>query len=413
MEHLDDGILRRTADEGLASSLTEADGRHLAACSRCQARLVEIERLSRATAAQLGAPTPAVDVTAGLARLQRRMDAEDTAHDRVWYERIRPMTQRWIKPVAAVAAVAALIALLVFSPLGTYAQGFLNLFTPKQFVAVPVTQSEMQTLPDLSAFGAMAQNTPAKPQRVDNAAAAAQAAGIAVLTPATLPASVPTTASYYVMPANSNAFTFSAEKAKQTAAAKGLTAPPMPANIDGSTLTVNTNPVAIVAYGASQMLDGMMNRGARPAAAPLFAGAAAPSKEGAKVASPKGAAADANRVAAEAPSLIVMQTKAPVVTSTGVTVRELQQYLLSQPGISPQLAAAIEGIADPSSTMPVPVPVNKVTSQTVTVQGVSGLLLGDSTGLGSIVMWQKDGIVYVVGGQVKDSEALSVANSLR
>ena len=63
--------------------------------------------------------------------------------------------------------------------------------------------------------------------------------------------------------------------------------------------------------------------------------------------------------------------------------------------------------------MPVPVPVNKVTSQTVTVQGVSGLLLGDSTGLGSIVMWQKDGIVYVVGGQVKDSEALSVANSLR
>ena len=48
----------------------------------------------------------------------------------------------------------------------------------------------------------------------------------------------------------------------------------------------------------------------------------------------------------------------------------------------------------------------------VQVQGVDGLLLGDQTGLGSVVMWQKNGIVYVVGGQVKDNEALEVANSL-
>lgn len=323
------------------------------------------------------------------------------------------MTQRWIKPVAALAAVAVVVALLVFSPLGTFAQGFLNLFTPKQFVAVPVTQGDMQTLPDLTDYGTMTQNAPSKPQRVDSAAAAAQAAGISVLTPATLPASVPNTASYYVMPANTNSFTFSAEKAKQTAAAKGLTAPAMPANIDGSTLTVKTNAVAIVSYGNSQMLDSAVAKGARPATAPNGTNANPQAKDQAKVASPKGAAAEANRVAADAPSLVVMQTLAPTVTSTGVTVKELEQYLLSQPGISPQLVAAIQSIADPSSTMPVPVPVNKVTSKSVQVQGVDGLLLGDSTGLGSVVMWQKGGIVYVVGGQVKDSEALDVANSLR
>ena len=44
---------------------------------------------------------------------------------------------------------------------------------------------------------------------------------------------------------------------------------------------------------------------------------------------------------------------------------------------------------------------------------MDGLLLGDATGLGSVVMWQKGGVVYVVGGQVKDSEALDVANSLK
>ncbi|MFN8474107.1 MAG: hypothetical protein U0822_18085 [Anaerolineae bacterium] len=409
MGHLDDGTLRRLVDEGRASSLTEAEDRHLAGCPRCQARFAEIEGLSHAAAARLVGPAPSVDVAAGLARLQRRIDVEEAMRNRVWYERIRPMTQRWIKPVVAVAAVAAVVALLIFSPLGTYAQGFLNLFTPKQFVAVPVTQDQMQTLPDLSAYGTMAQNTPAKPQPMGSLDEAAQASGIHVVAPSSLPASVPNTPSYYVMPAHSNTFTFSAEKAKQTAIAKGLAAPAMPTNIDGSTLTVNANPVAIVAYGNSQMLNGMMGKNTRPASAPANGSSA---NAQAKAASPKETAAEANRVAAEAPSLVVMQTRAPVVTSSGVTVKELQQYLLSQPGISPQLAAAIESIADPNSTMPVPVPVNKVTSQTVTVQGVNGLMLGDSTGLGSIVMWQKDGIVYVVGGQVKDSEALSVANSL-
>ena len=323
------------------------------------------------------------------------------------------MTQRWIKPVAALAAVAVVVALLVFTPLGTFAQGFLNLFTPRQFVAVPVTQGDMQTLPDLTDYGTMTQNTPSKPQRVDNAAAAAQAAGIQVLTPVTLPASVPNTAGYYVMPANSSSFTFSAAKAKQTAAAKGLTAPAMPANIDGSTLTVNTNPVAIVAYGNSQMLDSNRTRSGAPAPAPTSSNPNGPGKQQQTAGAAKDTAAEASRVAADAPSLVVMQTKAPTVTSTGVTVKELQQYLLSQPGISPQLVAAIQSIADPASTMPVPVPVNKVTSKSVKVQDVDGLLLGDATGLGSVVMWQKGGVVYVVGGQVKDSEALDVANSLK
>ncbi len=408
MGHLDDGILRCLADEGDAAPMTGAEKEHLAACLHCQARLADVESASRAVAARVAGPAPAVDVAAGLARFQRRLDAEEAKQDRVWYERIRPMTQRWIKPVAALVAVAAVVALLVFSPLGTFAQGFLNLFTPKQFVAVPVTQGEMQTLPDLAAYGTMTQNAAAKPQRVDDAKAAQEAAGIPVLAPATLPSSIPNTPSYYVMPAHTNSFTFSAEKAKQTAAAKGLTAPAMPANMDGSTLTVNANAVAIVAYGNSQMLDSANKQGARPAAAPNSSNA----NGQAKPATPKNMGADANRVAAEAPSLVVMQTKAPTVTSSGVTVQELEDYLLSQPGISPQLVAAIRAIQDPGSTMPVPVPVNKVTSKSVQVQGVDGLLLGDQTGLGSVVMWQKNGIVYVVGGQVKDNEALEVANSL-
>ena len=46
-------------------------------------------------------------------------------------------------------------------------------------------------------------------------------------------------------------------------------------------------------------------------------------------------------------------------------------------------------------------------------QGVDGLLLGDATGLGSAVVWSKDGQVFFVGGPLRDNEVLDIANGLK
>jgi hypothetical protein len=110
---------------------------------------------------------------------------------------------------------------------------------------------------------------------------------------------------------------------------------------------------------------------------------------------------------------VVGQAKAPTVSSDGVTVDQLRAYLLSQPGISPQLAAALRAIGDPSSTLPVPVPAELAISHPVTVQGVQGLFIGDNTGIASAVIWQKDGMIFEVIGSFKESEALAIAESLR
>jgi hypothetical protein len=115
----------------------------------------------------------------------------------------------------------------------------------------------------------------------------------------------------------------------------------------------------------------------------------------------------------DAPTLIVGQAKAPTVSSDRITVDELRSYLLSQPGISPQLAAAIRAIGDPSSTLPVPVPAELAVSHPVTVQGVQGLFIGDNTGIASAVIWQKDGMMFEVIGSFTESEALAIANSMR
>jgi hypothetical protein len=112
------------------------------------------------------------------------------------------------------------------------------------------------------------------------------------------------------------------------------------------------------------------------------------------------------------PQLIVAESKTPVVTSTGVTVKELENYLLAQPGISPQLAADIRAIGDPTTTLPIPVPIEFATSANVTVQGVHGVALGDNTGLGSAVVWIKHGDVFLVGGTLKQTQVVNIANHL-
>ena len=111
--------------------------------------------------------------------------------------------------------------------------------------------------------------------------------------------------------------------------------------------------------------------------------------------------------------LFVGSAKAPTVGSDGASVTEIQSYLLAQPGISPALAAQIRAIGDPSSTLPIPIPVGQAAAKNVSVHGVSGLFVGDSTGLGSAVLWQQNGLVYVVGGTLTEAEVLAVANSLR
>ncbi|HEY5348743.1 MAG TPA: hypothetical protein VIJ64_03395, partial [Candidatus Lustribacter sp.] len=110
--------------------------------------------------------------------------------------------------------------------------------------------------------------------------------------------------------------------------------------------------------------------------------------------------------------LVVVQSIAPVVRSSGASLRELESYLLSVPGVSPQLAAQIQAIGDPSSTLPVPFLANKQTAQRVTVDGSSGVAVGDNTGVGAGVVWEKNGKIYVVFGALAQDQVLNVADSL-
>lgn len=326
----------------------------------------------------LSVPEAKVDTERALARLRARVEAE----------RIAPVSRRvsgsrgfavniWLRGLAAAATLALVATLLTVSGV---AETILTIFEPKQLVAVPITVNDLSGAASFETYGTLTWTAQPRPYDVPDVRTAASESGMTVLTPGSLPAGVGAPR-YGVMPKTTATFTFSAEKTRQAAAAQKRTPPPMPANIDGSKLFITGGPAVVTFYD-----DGTVPTGTT----------------GASGASPFSGM----------PKLIVAQGRPPVVQSDGVTVEQLQSYLLAQPGISPQLAAQIRAIKDPSSTLPVPIPVDMATSKKVTVQGVEGIFVGDSTGLGSAVIWQKDGVVYGVAGTLTEQQVLAVANSL-
>ena len=330
----------------------------------------------------LGTTEPSVNADDALARFQARIQSEGIAPV---VSAARPrLNSRWLQGLAAAAGVVIVASALTVSGV---AGSILQIFEPKSVVAVPLSQGDLSYLSQacsglnlqecMGAYGTFVWTVPPQPKEVSSRSQASAQAGFTVLAPSSVPSSVTGDPRYGVINRSTATFTFSADSTKQTAARQNRTAPPLPANIDGSKLFITGGPAAVQIWGAP------------------------PGTAGASGSYP------------DVPTLIVGQAKAPTISSDGVTVDELRAYLLSQPGISPQLAAAIRAIGDPSSTLPVPVPAELAISHPVTVQGVQGLYVGDNTGIASAVIWQKDGMMFEVIGSFTESQALSIANSMR
>lgn len=324
-----------------------------------------------------GAP---VDTEGALARFRARVEREGVVPVRAAPR--RRIAARWPQAFAAAAAIILVASGLALSGA---ADSILKIFEPKSVVAVPLTQGDLNTLGQacaglelnqcLGAYGTFTWDTPPQPKEVPTLAAASSAAGFSVKTPSSLPTGVTGQPRYGVINKSSATFTFSADATQRTAAKQNRTIPPLPAKIDGSKLFITGGPAVVQIWGAPSSSSPNSTSGM--------------------------------------PTLVVGQAKSPVVSSDGVTVAELQGYLLSQPGISPQLAAAIRAISDPASTLPVPVPAELAVSHQVTVQGTSGLFIGDNTGIASAIVWQKDGMMFEVIGSLTEQQALEVANSMK
>jgi len=345
-------------------AITAPDREHFSTCAECKARQEALGADAQAAAALLTVPAAGFDAGAAYKQITAA-----PARPRFGFR--LPILKPSTRPVVAGLALAVIVAVVA-----TASVNFEQIFAPKTVTPVPVTLAELQTLPDLSAYGDITWSQEPTPQIGLSKADAEKVAGFSAPNVGRLPTGVSSTVTYAAMAQSTGIFKFSAAKAEAAAAAKGTTIPKMPAGMDGSSLTLTMGPALLVVYGDL----------------------------------PKGDNAQSGQFTL--PQLIVAESDAPSVSSTGVTVKQLEDYLLAQPGISPQLAADIRAIGDPTTTLPIPVPVQFATSSKVTVQGVQGVALGDNTGVGAAVIWIKNDHVFFVGGSLKQSDALTVANGL-
>ncbi len=367
MRHIPDGVLRRLDDEPLA--IPDRVTVHLNACARCSARQSEIAHETERAAALFSAPQLVPDVDAAWARMRRELarSPAETASSRPAPALSRPPRFPRVSLRASLAIGAATIVVA-----GTAAAATLTtIFAPTHLAPVSLSQTDLRaiaaftglgdshplggfTTPSGSSslrFGTLTwSSSPAQPAR--SRAEAATAAGFSVALPRRLPAGVGAVHQIIVQPRVRATVAFNSKAA----------------NLAGSSVTIDAGPGVVTEYSAAG------NPGA--------------------------------------PALAVMSMRRPTAQSTGASMSEIESFLLSRPGIPPELAEEVRLLGDLRTTLPVPVP-SGASVRTVRVNGSAGVLLADASNAAAGVIWEDGrGFLHAVVGILDTQDVLNVARQL-
>jgi hypothetical protein len=358
MTHPADGVLRRLLDE--PAGVTDADRAHVAGCAHCLGTLTamreDVAIVGTALAADGGA---AVDVAAGWRRLSAAT-ALPAGRSVAPARRARPLFRRPL--------VAALSVAVVLVGAGTVAaNGWLEIFRTEQIAPIGFKTSDLNALPDLSAYGKVEVTREADVHAVSDGAAAEAETGLEVPRVGALPRGIVGEPTHQVASQVEATFTFSPERAAEAADAAGEDLPTVPPGLEGSTVRLVAGPGVAQVWASS----------------------------------------------AGAPGLIVGRAVAPSAISSGVPFSTVRDYLLALPGLPPDVAAQLRGFTGDGSTLPLPVPEDQFTTSSAEVNGRPATVLATRDRTLAAVVWVKDGLVSVVAGSPDPDELLAVAEELR
>jgi hypothetical protein len=359
MRHPSDGTLRRLLDD--PDGVAAADREHAATCARCRSVLLAVQADATSAQATLGIDV-GTDVDAAWGRLSRTL--AEPGRRRSATLRLGPRWRAALRnPVVAGVAVLTLLG----GAGAAAAANWLQIFRAEQIAPVTAPVTELITLPDLSDLGDVEVTEPVNVREVPDAATAQAATGIPVPIVSGLPRGVAGQPAYQVLARASATFTFSAEKAARFAAAAGGTAPPTPPGLDGSQFRFVAGPGVVAAWS-----------GGRPV-----------------------------------PALVVARIAAPTVYSTGIPFEAARDYVLSLPGVPPDVAAQLRSFSGNGTTLPLFTADENFTSSAADVNGNPATVLISRNSPMAGVVWVQDGFVIAVAGSLNTDEVLSVARGLR
>lgn len=361
MRHPTEGVIRRLLDEPVA--VADSDRRHVAECPQCLGGLESMREDAALVGAALATEGGAgVDLDAAWRHLSTAAPARGP-HRVKPAHRVAP--QRGLMRRPAVAALA--VAVVLTGAGAAAANDWLQIFRTKQIAPVSLSTSDLIALPDLSAYGDLVVTDDVDVQPVADRAAATAATGLRVPEVATLPRGVSGEPVYQVGRKASATFTFSADRAARAAAEARKTLPVPPPGLDGSQV---------------RMVAG-------PGVAAIW------------------------RQPTGVPALFVGRAVAPTAFSSGVPFEVVRDYLLSLPGLPRDVATQLRTFAGDGSTLPLPVPADRMTTSAAQVGGSPATVLASRDHLLAAVVWVEDGVVTVVAGSLTAGEVVSIARELR
>jgi hypothetical protein len=369
VRHVPDGTLRRLDDEPLAIPDRVID--HVAGCGRCSARRAEIAHDTERAAQLFSGPRLVPDVDIAWERLQRGLgsreaDGADGRRPRVGVPSRRARFPRVsLRAGLAIGAVGIVLA-------GTAAAATLTtVFAPTHVAPVSVSRGDLRAIAAFAGlgdshtlggfstsngsttapFGTVTWSSGTAHPASSLAQAAAQA-GFPVTLPGHLPAGVGAVQQFTVQPRLRATVTFNSGAG----------------SLAGSSVTLDAGPGVIVGYA-----------GTNPAVGAILG---------------------------------VATVRRPTARSTGATLTQIEAFLLSRPGIPPELAEEIRLLGDLRTTLPVPVPPG-ASVRSVQIGGWPGVLISDASNAASAVVWEDgQGMLHAVVGILDSQDALNVANQL-
>jgi hypothetical protein len=361
MGHPTEGVLRRLLDE--PAGVADSDRRHVAGCPHCLDGLVSMREDAALVGAALATESVAdVDVDVAWERLSAAVPAPGLGRAAAPPRSGRP---RRLLRRPAVAAVA--VGLVLTGAGAAAANDWLQIFRTKKIAPVTFNTSDLIALPDLRAYGEVVFTGDVDMDAVPDAVAAAAGSGLEVPEVPRLPRGVSGEPVYQVGREVSATFTFSAERAARAAAAAGHTLPPPPPGLDGSQVRLLAGPGVATIWSQ-----------------------------------PTGV-----------PSLFVGRAVAPTAFSSGVPFETVRDYLLSLPGLPANVATQLRTFTADGSTLPLPVPADRMTTSPTQVNGVPATVLASRDRLLAAVVWVNDGLVTVVAGALDPGEVVLIARELR
>lgn len=399
MTCLNDGILRARLDGELSGGELEEVDRHLGGCADCRA-LSEKLRTESAIAKNLlgvlvsSSNDSGTDSATAYAQFRQKFVAKDSKTLRA-----RLFAPRW-RPVWGLATAAVMVAILVgVGPVGLWAQRVLAMLRVQKIAVVSIDPSTLMRNNDtdpqsyklINQFfsdNVIVTMKAGKPDNFPLVNEAAHKAGypIRVISDLGQPQNV--------LVSGETAFqmTVNRDRLEPLLNEIGRSDIQIPESVDGALIAVHIPKISVSAYGDCPANQGPGNHD----------GKSEPTTPRARKSYPN--------------CVLLMQAPRPTISvPPDLNMAEIAEAALELAGMDPSEARSFCQTIDWSSTLVVPVPRNSSSYESVTVDGVEGTLITETSSQGNrySLLWVKEGMIHSLMGQGSSSDALNLAASLQ